>query len=142
MCQLSMCQIISGLSPAWWLLAGIVVGLLVGLRIPRNSRVSSPRAAAGRRAERITTPGNVEIYVGNLPYDLSEDELNALFTKYGKIVAARIITNKFNNKSKGYAFVTMADASGAQSAVDALNGKEIKGRQLVVNEAKAKSREH
>ncbi len=135
-----MCQLLTG-SEAVWMLAGLLVGLILGMRVPRNVRTSSPRTA-GRRSERITTPGNVELYVGNLPYDLSEDELNALFTKYGKIVAARIITNKFNNKSKGYAFVTMADASGAQSAVDALNGKDIKGRQLVVNEAKAKSREH
>jgi RNA recognition motif-containing protein len=125
-----------------WLLAGLVVGVILGMRVPRGLRTGSSRAPSGRRAERITTPGNVELYVGNLPYDLSEDELNALFTKHGKIVSARIITNKFNNKSKGYAFVTMAEAAGAQSAVDALNNKDIKGRQLVVNEAKAKSREH
>ena len=134
-----MCEMITLAGPAW-MLVGLVVGLALGMRVPRVVRSSSART--GRRAERITTPGNVELYVGNLPYDLSEDDLNALFAKHGKIVSARIITNKFNNKSKGYAFVTMADAAGAQSGVEALNGKEIKGRQLVVNEAKAKSREH
>lgn len=134
-----MCEMMSE-AAAVWALAGLIVGLMAGMFIPRPVRSGSARG--GHRAERIVTAGNVELYVGNLSYDLSEDELNALFGKHGKIVASRIITNKFNNKSKGYAFVTMADAAGAQSAVDALNGKEIKGRQLVVNEAKAKSRDH
>jgi len=125
--------------PAVWTLLGLVVGLILGMRLPRG--VKSGGSRVSRKSERITTAGNVELYVGNLPYDLREDELDALFAKHGKIVSARIITNKFNNKSKGYAFVTMQDAAGAQSAVDALHGKELKGRQMVVNEAKAKTRE-
>ena len=63
-----------------------------------------------------------------------------IFDKYGKVSSARIIKNKFNGKSKGFGFVEMPDASEAEAAVQALNGKDVQGRKLVVNEAKSRSR--
>ena len=65
-----------------------------------------------------------------------------MFEGFGRVESVRVITNKFNGKSKGYGFVNMADAAGAQEAIQALHGKDIKGRELVVNEAKSKSKGH
>ena len=80
--------------------------------------------------------GSIEIYVGNLSYDLTEDQLRAEFEAYGKVNSARIITNKYNGKSKGFGFVHMPDHAAASAAVAALNDKDILGRKLKCNEAK------
>lgn len=126
---------------AMWILLGLVLGLLLGMRISSQGRSGSGRGSrAARNESRPASPGAVEIYVGNMAYDLSESDLEKLFGEYGAVEAIRIIVNKFNGKSKGYAFVTMADGKAAEQAIKALNGKEIKGRQIVANEAKARSR--
>jgi len=83
--------------------------------------------------------GRLEIYVGNLPYDVDEPQLQKLFSEQGKVASARIIVNRFNGKSKGYGFVEMADDASARAAMRALNGREVGGRKLVVNEAKGQS---
>ncbi|OGV57690.1 MAG: hypothetical protein A2283_02890 [Lentisphaerae bacterium RIFOXYA12_FULL_48_11] len=62
------------------------------------------------------------------------------FENYGKVASARIIKNKFNGKSRGYGFVEMPDRAQAMAAIRALNGNEIKGRRIVVNEAKSEAR--
>jgi RNA recognition motif-containing protein len=116
-------------------LIAFIAGLLLGKRLPQGH-------PAARRPEKEDTEGDVEIYVGNLAYDLSESDLHNMFEKYGRVDSARIISNKFNNKSKGYGFVNMPDPREAQAAIQALNAKEIKGRALVVNEAKSRSRGH
>ncbi len=80
--------------------------------------------------------GSIEIYVGNLSYDLTEDQLRKEFEAYGTVNSARIITNRYNNKSKGFGFVQMPNRPEAEAAVKALNDKEILGRKLKCNEAR------
>ncbi|MGN0854364.1 MAG: RNA recognition motif domain-containing protein [Kiritimatiellia bacterium] len=80
--------------------------------------------------------GSIEIYVGNLSYDLTEDVLRKEFEAYGTVNSARIITNRYNGKSKGFGFVHMPNRPEADAAVKALNDKEILGRKLKCNEAK------
>jgi len=83
----------------------------------------------------------VEIYVGNLSYDMTEAQMRKEFEKYGTVKSARIITNRFNHKSKGFGFVEMPDRQEAETAIRALHDKDVLGRKLRVNEAKNKSRE-
>jgi len=83
----------------------------------------------------------VEIYVGNLSYDMSEAQMRKEFERYGAVKSARIISNRFNQKSKGFGFVEMPNRPEAEAAIRALHDKDILGRKLRVNEAKNKSRE-
>ena len=80
--------------------------------------------------------GSIEIYVGNLSYDLTEDQLRKEFEAFGTVNSARIITNKYNGKSKGFGFVHMPNRAEVDAAVKALSDKEILGRKLKCNEAK------
>ncbi len=80
--------------------------------------------------------GSIEIYVGNLSYELTEDILRKEFEAYGTVNSARIITNRYNNKSKGFGFVHMPNRAEADAAVKGLNDKDILGRKLKCNEAK------
>lgn len=79
----------------------------------------------------------MNIYVGNLPYAVSEGDLRALFEPFGAVSSATIIKDKFTGDSKGFGFVEMGDAE-AQAAIDGLNGTEFKGRSLTVNQARPK----
>jgi RNA recognition motif-containing protein len=78
----------------------------------------------------------MNIYVGNLDFKVTEQDLNELFSEFGGVESARIITDKYSGRSKGFGFVTMEDKAEAQEAIDSLNGKNIKNRQLAVNEAR------
>ena len=80
--------------------------------------------------------GSTEIYAGNLSYDLTEDQLRKEFEAYGKVSLVRIVTNKANDKSRGYGFVQMPSRDEADKAVAALNDKEIMGRKIRCNVAK------
>ena len=80
--------------------------------------------------------GSIEIYVGNLSYDLTEEQLRKEFEAYGKVTYARIITNRYNGRSKGFGFVHMPNRAEVDAAVKALSDKEILGRKLKCNEAK------
>ena len=80
--------------------------------------------------------GSIEIYVGNLSYDLTEDQLRKEFEAFGKVNSARIITNRFNGKSKGFGFVHMPNRAEVDAALKALSDKEFLGRKLKCNEAK------
>ena len=80
--------------------------------------------------------GSIEIYVGNLSYDLTEDQLRKEFEAFGTVNSARIISNRYNNKPKGFGFVHMPNRAEADAAVAALNDKEILGRKLKCNEAR------
>ena len=89
-----------------------------------------------RKPHPAPADGSVEIYVGNLSYDMTEDQLREAFAAYGKVNSARLITNKFNGKSKGFGFVQMPDRAEAEKAIAALNDKDILGRKMKCNEAK------
>jgi RNA recognition motif-containing protein len=76
------------------------------------------------------------IYVGNLPYGMKDEELRNLFIEYGAVSSAKVIIDRDTNRSKGFGFVEMDDKAAAQTAIDALNGTEFSGRALRVNEAR------
>jgi len=82
---------------------------------------------------------NTNIYVGNLDFATTQEELETLFSEFGEVDNARIIADKMSGRSKGFGFIEMASAEQAQAAIDALDGKEINGRALKVNEAKPKT---
>jgi RNA recognition motif-containing protein len=79
------------------------------------------------------------IYVGNLSYDTTEDTLRSLFGEYGEVESARVITDRYTGRSKGFAFVEMSAEDAAQAAIDALNGKSVDGRDLRVDKAKPRT---
>jgi cold-inducible RNA-binding protein len=81
------------------------------------------------------------LFVGNLPFTLGLEELKKAFSDYGELEEAVIITNKFSGRSKGFGFITIADDAEAERAVQEMNGKELSGRPLVVNEARPMSEE-
>ncbi len=78
----------------------------------------------------------MKIYVGNLPWSIKDDELRDLFTSYGDVSSATVIMDKFSGRSKGFGFVEMASDADAETAMKALNEKEVGGRNLRVNEAR------
>ncbi len=78
----------------------------------------------------------MKIYVGNLPYEYTDTELNAAFSAHGKVDTAQIVTDRYTGRSRGFGFVEMSNGSEAEAAIKALNGKELKGRPLTVNEAR------
>jgi RNA recognition motif-containing protein len=77
-----------------------------------------------------------KIYVGGLPYAVTDQQLNDLFAPFGSVASARVITDKYSGQSRGFGFVEMATAQEAQAAISALNGSQYGGRTLTVNEAK------
>jgi len=78
----------------------------------------------------------MNIYTGNLSYDISEEDLKAAFEEFGEVTSAKIISDRYNGRSKGFGFVEMSSDDAAKAAIDALAGKELGGRPLVVNEAR------
>lgn len=83
---------------------------------------------------------NKKLYVGSLPFSVTEEELHNLFSAFGAIESVRIITDKFTGQSKGFGFVEMASADEAKKAIDGMNGKQLNGRTLIVNEARPEQR--
>lgn len=77
----------------------------------------------------------MNIYVGNLPFGATEDELRKMFEAFGQVDSVSIIMDKFSGRSKGFGFVEMADAAQGKTAVESLNGQDMGGRPLRVNEA-------
>lgn len=77
-----------------------------------------------------------KLYVGNLSYDLSQDDLRAMFEEHGTVDSAQIIMDRETGRSKGFGFVEMSTDDEAQAAISALNGKQSGGRTLTVNEAR------
>ena len=78
---------------------------------------------------------STKIYVGNLPWRTTDDQLTQLFSTHGEVVSVRIISDRETGRSRGFAFVTMATPEACQAAIAALNGAQLEGRALVVNEA-------
>ena len=83
----------------------------------------------------------MEIYVGNLAYATTDEGLKSAFAAFGEVTAVRVVTDRMTGRSKGFGFVTMPDAAQAQAAIDALNGHELDGRTVRVNESQPKPRE-
>ena len=81
----------------------------------------------------------MNIYAGNLSYDLSEEDLKKAFEEFGQVESAKIISDMYSGRSKGFGFVEMSNEAEAQSAIDGLNGKDLKGRTLNVNQARPRS---
>ncbi len=82
---------------------------------------------------------STNIYVGNLSYDTTEDTLRALFAEFGEVEAARVITDRYTGRSKGFGFVEMTAEDAAQEAIGALNGKSVDGREIRVDKAKPRT---
>ena len=78
----------------------------------------------------------MNIYVGNLSYQSTEDELRDLFAEFGDVVSAKLIVDKFTGQSKGFGFVEMSNNSEAQKAMDELNGRDVNGRSITVNQSR------
>lgn len=81
----------------------------------------------------------MNIYIGNLPYGVTEDELRNMFSQYGEVTSANIITDKYSGESKGFGFVEMPKQSEAEEAIKALNGSSVKGRNIKVNQARPRN---
>jgi len=81
----------------------------------------------------------MNIYVGNLAYDTTEDKIRALFEPHGRVASASVIMDRVTGRSRGFGFVEMPDAAEAQAAIEKVNGTEIDGRALRVNEARGKT---
>ena len=81
----------------------------------------------------------MNIYVGNLSREITEEELQKAFEAFGQVASASIIKDKFSGESRGFGFVEMPTKTEAQSAITDLNGKELKGRALSVNEARPRT---
>ncbi|HRN77804.1 MAG TPA: RNA-binding protein [Candidatus Dependentiae bacterium] len=78
----------------------------------------------------------MKLYIGNLPYSATENELKDLFSQHGTVVSAKIITDKFTGQSKGFGFVEMSSNDEGNAAIQGANGADFKGRNIKVNEAR------
>ncbi|KPK34997.1 MAG: RNA-binding protein [Phycisphaerae bacterium SG8_4] len=81
----------------------------------------------------------MNIYVGNLAHDVTDDDLRQAFEAFGQVESANVIRDKFGGESRGFGFVEMPSKNEAQSAIDEMNGKDLKGRAVNVNEARPKA---
>ena len=79
----------------------------------------------------------MNLYIGNISYRLTDEDLAEAFGEFGEVTSAKIIKDKFSGRSRGFGFVEMSDAAGAEAAIEKLNGAELDGRTLVVSKAKS-----
>ena len=124
---------------------GFVAGFVIGRRGKSGRKTPPPAAkkpsAQPRRPARPSEPrapipaGSVEIYVGNLSYDMTDDSLRKTFEAFGKVDSARVVTNRYSNKSKGFGFVVMPNRPEAEKAIAEMSEQEVMGRKMRVNEA-------
>ena len=77
-----------------------------------------------------------KLFVGSLPYSVTDDQLETIFKEAGAVEEAKVITDRYTNQSKGFGFVTMATEEDAKTAIEQINGKEVDGRRITVNEAR------
>lgn len=81
----------------------------------------------------------MRIYVGNLPYSVTDDDLREMFSEFGELASAEVVADKYSGQSKGFGFVDMPDQADAEEAIKALNDQPVKGRKLTVNEARPRA---
>ena len=129
------------------LAGGFIAGFFVGRRgkaacaCKKGAAAKKQSSQQPRRPVRPPEPrtpipaGSVEIYVGNLSYDMTEDQRRQAFEAFGKVDSVRLVTNRYNNKSKGFAFVVMPNRPEAEKAIAEMSEKEVMGRKMRVNEA-------
>ncbi|MGE5497174.1 MAG: RNA recognition motif domain-containing protein [Syntrophothermus sp.] len=79
---------------------------------------------------------STKLFVGSLPWAVNDDSLKSTFSSYGNVVSAKVITDRQTGKSRGFGFVEMENESDANAAIKALNGSQLNGRNIIVNEAK------
>ncbi|HSF84954.1 MAG TPA: RNA-binding protein [Acidimicrobiia bacterium] len=104
-------------------------------------RRSNPSRRTSSTVDRFT--GSImssNIYVGNLTFNTTSDDLERLFAQHGEVTKAQVITDRDTGRSRGFGFVEMASSDEAKTAIEALNGKNVDGRDLTVNVAKERSR--
>ena len=118
--------------------AGLLLVILIVIVMLRTKK--SAKGANGKPAAKASKGDMVEIYVGNLSYDMNDAQLRKEFERFGVVKSARVITHRTNGKSKGYGFVEMPHRKEAVIAIKALDNSEILGRRLRVNEARANTR--
>ena len=94
---------------------------------------------SGRRFLKRKGINRMNIYVGNLSFDVTEGELKELFGPFGQVTEVRLIMDKFSGESKGFGFIEMPSKEEAEKAIEELNNKDMKGRAITVNEAKPKT---
>ena len=111
----------------------------IGVEDKRLSRINVSRSPGARPREKELVMGK-KIYVGNLSYNTHEADLGELFHAYGEVQSVKIITDRDSGNSKGFGFVEMASDSEASAAIAGMNGRDVDGRQLKVNEAMDKPR--
>lgn len=81
----------------------------------------------------------MNIYVGNLSWTMTDEDLSSLFSQFGTVTSAKILKDKMNGRSKGFGFVEMDDAEAAKTAIASLNENEVQGRKLIVNESQPRT---
>lgn len=81
----------------------------------------------------------MNIYIGNLPFNLGEEDLREIFEEYGEVASTKIISDKFSGRSKGFGFVEMDDDDEAKKAIEELNNADLSGRNIKVNESRPRS---
>ena len=84
----------------------------------------------------------MNIYVGNLSYEVTDEDLQKAFEAFGHVESAKVIKDMYTGRSRGFGFVEMSDEAEGHSAIDGMNGKDLKGRSLKVNEARSRSGGH
>lgn len=133
-------ELFAALATRHWIGIAVTAAALLWLFAAIAARLASGRSRAPKRTPRPPrADGLIEIYVGNANYDMTDAQLRAEFAKYGIVQSARIVTHP-SGKSKGYGFVLMPHRAEAEIAVKALDGAEIMGRKLRVNEARGASK--
>jgi hypothetical protein len=118
------------------IIAGVVVLVIVVVAFARRKKTCKAKSEKSKNGNGAA----VEIYVGNLSYDMNDAQLRREFERYGVVKSARIITNRSNNKSKGYGFVEMPHRKEALIAIKALDNAEVMTRRIRVNEARANTK--
>ncbi|NQT93214.1 MAG: RNA-binding protein [Lentisphaerae bacterium] len=113
-------------------LAWFLIGVAIGSRLRPRSLLTASREGGGGES--------VELYVGNLSYDVTRKDIVNAFGQHGNVGSVRIIKNRMNGKSKGYGFVQMQGRPDAKAAIKGMNGADMQGRKLVVNEARSSAR--
>lgn len=122
-----------------WIVIGVVVVVAILIMAFGRKKKSGCTCGCGGKSAPDAAPSNgkaVEIYVGNLSYSMTDDQLRKEFERFGVVKSARVIGHRASGKSKGYGFVEMPHRKEAEIAIKNLNNREVMGRKLRVNEAK------